>query len=215
MKRRSAAYGFTIIETLVACAVVGVTLSALAAASIAMQRSLLSVRRHSSALGAQSRIVDYIRRDLRNALDVSVLNGGAQLRVELPADYDTAGNPIDPTIGTGRTVVYGTSGARLIATYYLDGANFVREVAGSKTVVAADVADFQPAFRSVTSGGKPVGIGLDLTFAGKFGSNAAADPAGRLATRLSTEMALRNKPAPLPPGPITQPPGPTGKRKGR
>lgn len=215
MNTRSATHAFTVIEVLVASAVVGVALSALAAASIAMQRSLISVRGHSSALGAQSRIADYIRRDLRNALDVTVLDAGAGLRIELPADYDTEGNPVDPTIGAGRTVVYGVPGARLSAIYYLDGANFVREVGGAKTVVAAEVSDFQPAFRSVVSGGKPVAIGLDLTFAGRFRINAAADPVGRLATRLSTEMALRNKAAPLPPTSNPQPPRPGGKRKGR
>ena len=215
MIRRARNHAFTIVETLVACAVVGVALSALAATSIAMQRSLISVRSHSAALGAQSRIVDYIRRDLRNALSVTVLDSGRRLRVELPDDYDTQGNPVDPTIGTGRTVVYGTSGARLSALYFLDGANFVRDVAGTKRVVAADVADFQPAFRSVLLAGKPVAISLDLTFSGQFGFNRSVDTAGRLATRLTTEMAFRNQPVALPPTTTPPPPPTSPKRKGR
>ena len=207
--------GFTLVEMLIASMVVAVALAALATASVAMQRSLFAVRGYSAALSTQTRLADYVRRDLRNALDVAVQNAGAKLQIDLPADYDVLGNPVDPTIGADQSVIYGVSGARVQAWYYLSGTNFVRESGGATVVVAEDVADFQPNFTALTTAGKLTGVRLELTYAGRFGAGAASDANGREATRLTTDLALRNNPAPLPGGSTPPPVVVAAKRKGR
>ena len=77
MKSRA---GFTIVEMLVASLIVAAALSALATASVALQRSLFAVRGYSAALSTQTRIADYVRRDLRNALDLAVQNARSEER---------------------------------------------------------------------------------------------------------------------------------------
>lgn len=207
--------GFTIVEMLVASLIVAVALSALATASVALQRSLFAVRGYSAALSTQTRIADYVRRDLRNALDVAVQNAGTKLQIDLPDDYDTLGNPVDPTIGPDKTVIYGVPGARVQAWYYLSGTDFVRESGGATVVLATDATDFQPLFTALTSGGALTGVRLQMTYAGRFGTGAAADADGREATRLTTDVALRNEWSPLPGG-STPPPVVVGaKHKGR
>jgi hypothetical protein len=205
---------FTIAECLVACLVIGAAFGAMAVASVTLQKSLYSAKDYSSALNAQTRITDYLRRDLRNALDAGVQAGGKEVWADLPDDYDAAGNPVDPTVGPNQTVVYTTPGARMRVRYYKDGANFVRDASGVKTVIAAKASDFEQSFAPVPAVGPVTGIALTLTYAGKFGAGASKDAIGRKATELRTVLSLRNKPAPL----ATPPPTPTvpkGKRKGR
>src|SRR5215203_5829623 len=98
-RRCRGTHAFTMVEMLVASMVIGVALAAMAIASVALQRSLYSARDYSTALNTQTRIADYIRRDLRNGLDAGIELSGKRLWVDLPDDYDAQGNPIDPTIG--------------------------------------------------------------------------------------------------------------------
>jgi len=205
---------FTIVETLVASMVIGVAFAALAVASVGLQRSLYSARDYSTALNTQNRIADYIRRDLRNALDAGIGAGGKSLWVDLPDDYDTQGNPVDPTIGTGQKVVYTTPGARMRMLYYLNGTNFVREGGGTTTVVAAKASEFDPNFAPIPVVGELTGVNFTLTYSGKFGIRASTDAAGRKATQLATVLSLRNKPAAVATPPPT-PSAPRAKRKGR
>ncbi len=208
--------GFTLAELLVGMAVFAMAMSVLVVASVAMQKSLWSARGYSAALNAQVRIADYIRRDLRNALDVAVLGGGTQLQIDLPADYAPAGIPVDPAVTAARTVVYGAPGDRVRVTYSLNGADFVRQAGGVQVVLAENVADFQPVFSPLLAGTTLRAVRLDLTYAGRFGMGALTDADGRSATILSTEMALRNALSPLPVG-STPPPviTMTGRRTGR
>ena len=205
---------FTIAECLVASLVIGIAFGALAMASVGLQKSLYSARDYSSALNAQARIADYLRRDLRNALDAGIQTGGKQMWVDLPDDYDAQGNPVDPSVGPNQTVVYTTPGARMRVRYYKDGTNFVRDTSGIKSVVATKATDFEPSFAPVMNGTTLIGISFTLTYAGKFGAGASKDAAGRKATELRTILSLRNKPAPTATPPPT-PAVPKGKRKGR
>ena len=205
---------FTIAESLVASMVVGLTFAALAVASVTLQRSLYSAKDFSTALNTQNRIADYIRRDLRNALEAGVELNGQRIWIDLPDDYDTLGNPVDPKVGEKQTVVYTTPGARMRMRYYISGADFVREGGGVTTVIAPKAGEFQPSFTPITAGGELNAIRLTLTYAGKFGAKAATDPAGRKATELTTSLSLRNKPAAVStPPPI--PAVPPKQRKGR
>jgi len=205
---------FTLAETLIATMVIGVALAALAVASVALQRSLYSARDYSNALNTQTRIADYIRRDLRNGLDAGVDLAGKRVWIDLPDDYDAQGNPVDPTIGPGQTVVYTTPGARMRMRYYVNGTNFVREGGGGTTVIAPNAAEFVPSFTPVTTAGVLTAIQFTLTYSGKFGAKAVTDAVGRQATMLSTTLALRNNPAPIP-TPAPTPAAPPAKRKGR
>jgi type II secretory pathway pseudopilin PulG len=211
---RSALRAFTLAESLVATMVIGIAFAALAVASVALQRSLYSARDYSNALNIQTRIADYIRRDLRNALDAGVDLGGKRIWIDLPDDYDLQGNPVDPTIGPGQKVIYTTAGARMRIRYYVNGANFVREGAGSTTVIAPNAGDFAPSFTPVNTAGVLTAIKFSLTHSGKFGAKASTDPIARQATQLNTVLSLRNKQAALP-TPAPTPASPPGKRKGR
>jgi hypothetical protein len=205
---------FTITEFLVATMVIGITFAALAVATISLQRSLYSARDYSTALNTQSRIADYIRRDLRNGLDAGVELAGKRLWVDLPDDYDSLGNPVDPRVGPDRTVVYTTPGARVRMRYYKSGTDFVREGGGASTVIASNAGDFEPNFTTQMAAGQLTAIRFTVTYAGKFGAKAATDPIGRKATELTTTLSLRNKPAAIP-TPAPTPAVPKGKRKGR
>ena len=205
---------FTLVEMLVAAAVISVAFAALAVASIALQRSLYSARDYSNALNTQSRIADYIRRDLRNGLDAGVELSGKRLWVDLPDDYDAQGNPISPTIGANQTVVYTTPGARMRMRYYLNGTNFVREGGGSTTVVAPNASEFDPTFTPIVTDGVLTAVRFSLTYSGKFGPRASTSAVARQATQLNTVLSLRNKQAAIP-TPAPTPSAPRAKRKGR
>ena len=74
MKNLSKSGGFTIVETLVAAAVAGVVLAGAVGGVIALQRSFLGNKQYAAGMNNGSRLVDYVSRDLRNALRVSRRN---------------------------------------------------------------------------------------------------------------------------------------------
>ena len=204
--------GFTLPELLVGTAAAGIILLGLVLGSIALQRSYAATDQYATAQDSELRVMDYITRDLRRAMSVTVTNN-TQVSVVVPDyynNYDSTGNPnvrdptvnsqpLDPVITSG-SPVYGTN--PLTITYYVDPnpqsstyQSLLRQVnwtasgtaKQSSTVIADNIQAFQLSF---TNSGSV--IQASITFAPIFERNSAAT--ARAGTTLNVEVTLREQP---------------------
>lgn len=197
MKRHARGAGqaaFTLVETMVGAAVASIVLAVLATGSIALMRSYNASEDYSTAQADQLRVLDYISRDVRRALSVSVTASPTKLTLTVPDQYAAAAPnrkfraPTMTAQGKTLTATYGTT--PITVSYYVSGSNFVREESGALTVIATGVSDFQPVFNSTDPAGKTVNT--TLTFAPIFRRFLSSD--ARTATTMTSRAVMRNNP---------------------
>lgn len=194
-KRNGSRAAFTLVELLIGMGVATVLTGGLALSSIAIQRGFWATQYQATSGASQQRILDYVARDGRNALGVTIENPGtttgSKITLYVPDDYTAAGLPRDPII-VANAVVYNTSAARNRISYYLSGSNFIREVNGYPTVIATDVASFEPTFTAAVTSGVVTSIEGSIAFLPKFQRVATASSQAKAATVCQNRVALRN-----------------------
>jgi prepilin-type N-terminal cleavage/methylation domain-containing protein len=179
--------GFTLVETLVASMVASIVFAGLAMGTISLSRAFKASEDFSDSTISQARILDYLGRDVRRALTVTVTSNPVKLTLTVPDQYiGTA--PLrtfrDPAV-TLTSANYGT--APVTISYFLSGKNFVREENGAANVIAENVSDFQPVFDDSDPSGKTVTF--SLSFMPKFQRKSSAD--ARSGTVLSASARRR------------------------
>lgn len=179
--------GGTLVELMVAVAVYSMLFGALAAGVIALQRSFSATEKYSKSVSDQSRILDYVARDVRRASAVTITQSSTRLDLTLPDQYaNAAPSRTFRTPSVSMTAVtYGTTPGTI--SYYTNGANCIREESGVAAVIASDVADFQLTFDNSDPSGKVVTT--TLTFAPKYQMQETA--AVRSSTTLTNRATLR------------------------
>ncbi len=164
-------------------------------AGVGSLRSLNTADDYSYQSNAQLRAMDFIARDLRRAITVTIPTGGASINLTLP-DYYTAydsdgnpnGNPITPTIVNG-AVVYADSAKPLSVSYSVSNGQLIRTQtiqatgAVSSLVICSKVTDFQLAFvwQSTT-------VTYTITFDPKYQSVSSSLNAG---TKIAGTVSVR------------------------
>jgi len=150
--RRCAAY--TLVELLVGVAVASAIFGTILTSGVAIYRCCMASDDYSYQANEQLRACDYISRDLRCALSVTIPAGGQTVALTLPdiyTSYDAKGNPlsapVNPVITNG-TPEYGNAAQPLSVTYYVRGNQLLREQTVPATaqtttkVIADNVKDF-------------------------------------------------------------------------
>jgi prepilin-type N-terminal cleavage/methylation domain-containing protein len=167
--------GFTLAELLIAAGVSSIILAALLSGAIALQRSFQASDYYAAALNDQTRALDYIVRDTRGALAVSVSADGNTLTVTLPdyySVYDAQGNPSGPPVTpvlASNATVYNNAATPVMIAYYVENRLLIRQVtigrtgAISKTVIAKEVDNFDFTFGVVDST-----VSASLSFSPRF-----------------------------------------------
>jgi type II secretory pathway component PulJ len=171
---------FTLAEMMVSVAVATTVFTAVMYAGSFISRSAIAADDYSYQTNQQLRVVDFIGRDLRRAISVTIPGGGQTLTVTIPdtyGTYDSEGNPtsatVDPTIVNGAPV-YGNAAQPITVTYYVSGGSLIRQQiipAKNQTVqwvVARNVNAFQLNFVALTTV-----VQYSITFAPRYyaGSN--------------------------------------------
>jgi prepilin-type N-terminal cleavage/methylation domain-containing protein len=169
MKRTLPSFcGFTLVEMMMVLASGSIVLAALLTGGVALQRSFAAVEGYSIAEGDQLRVSDYIAMDVRRALTASVDNNNV-LTITIPNYYDANNdNPswsdahaLAPSFDSNGAVQYG-SGTTTIKYYEL-ASNFIREVNGTKHVIATNVSSFTVTPQDLTSS-----VSCSITFTPTF-----------------------------------------------
>lgn len=192
--RRIKQVAFTLVETLVGAAVASIVLAMLATGSIALMRSYSASEDYSTAQADQLRVLDYISRDVRRALSVSVTSSPTTLTLTVPDQYASAAPsrtfraPTMTLQGNNLTAAYGAT--PITVSYYVSGSDFVRQEGGALTVIATEVSDFLPVLDSTDPAGKTVNT--TLTFAASFRRFLSAD--AKTATTMTSRAVIRNNP---------------------
>jgi hypothetical protein len=139
--------------------------------------------------------VDYIVRDLRRALTVTIPTGGSSLSLTIPdyyTSYDAQGNPTGdprtPTIVNG-SPVYGNSSQPLSVSYAVSGGQLIRTQtiqatgAVSRLVICSRVNGFTLAFVALSTT-----VNFTINFDPKY---QGVSTALKSATALSGTVAVR------------------------
>lgn len=191
---------FTLIEMLVSMSAGAAILASVVYSSISLQRSFIWSSDYSADSIAQLRAVDYITRDIRGALTVTIPPGGQTLSLEMPdyyAAYDAQGNPtgvpVDPTIVNG-VPQYGDPARPVAVTYFVSGTSLLRDqvvlASEQKTqvVVASGISDFALSFAGLSTVVK-----FSLTFTPKHRAASAASTAGTTVSATVSARTIRFK----------------------
>ena len=187
--------GFTLIELLVSIAISSVMFAMIIRSGTDSLKSLNTADDYSYQSNEELRAMDYIARDLRRALTVTIPTGGQSLSLTL-ADYYSAydsqgnptGSPLTPTIVNGAPV-YGNAATPLSVSYDVSNGKLVRTQTIQSTgavnslVVCSNVTDFTLAFVSQSTT-----VTYSITFDPKYQTVSAALNAG---TRLAGTVAVR------------------------
>jgi Tfp pilus assembly protein PilW len=190
----------TIPEVMVSSAILSLVMAALVVAIVTLQRTFRASQHHAKSQIEQSRLIDYISRDLRRALTVSVdtFEGAARINVLIPDYYDEKGTPDDasddvprkPRI-VGRTIEYGN--APVSVSYYKSGTTVFRNYRGRVTAIVSDVSDFNMEY---TDAGKQT-VNIAVTFVPRYHFASVNEQSLRAATRASSTILLRNMRRPV------------------
>jgi type II secretory pathway component PulJ len=187
---------YTLLELLVGVTISSAIFAVILTSGVAIYRSSSATDDYSYQTNEQLRAVDYISRDLRSALSVTIPPGGQTLSVTLPdayAIYDSKGNPmsapVDPTI-VNAAPVYGNAAQPVVVTYYVHKGSLLRQQIVQSTdqtnqlVIARNVNDLQLSFASLSTAVK-----FSLTFAPRQHHGVTALRAGTtVAATVATRM---------------------------
>lgn len=162
---------FTLVEMMVAAAIASMALLAVVTGTIACQKVFSATDGGLKANADQLRILDYIERDVRQAITVSVTNSGQTLTLTVPDYLDpSTGQPRLPAIKPSKksngapngTVDYGDPNAPITVTYFLadgpapysfqaNGRYLIRQQNAVQTVISRDCTDLGMAFTDQTT----------------------------------------------------------------
>jgi hypothetical protein len=190
----------TLPEVLVASTILTLVMAALVVGIMTLQRTFRASQHHAKSQVEQARLLDYVARDLRRALTVSVdtFDGASRIRVTIPDYYDEKGTPDNtaddepkPARIVGRTIEYGD--APIAVTYYKSGSTIFRNYRGRTTPIVTDVNDFNLLF---TDAGKQT-VQIGVSFVPRYGFSTANDADARAATRATQTILLRNMRRPI------------------
>lgn len=189
LTRRLSVGGFTLSDLMVSTAITAMVAGGMLTAVVAIQKSTAASYHHVRSQIQQARLIDYIARDLRRALTVSVGSnqGGETLSVTIPDFYDASGAARDPVISKGK-IVYGNS-AGVPVSYLKLGNKVVRRANGHDEELATDVEQFKIDF---TDSGKQV-VSVSINFVPRFQFTNANREAVRDGTTTYATTLLRNK----------------------
>ena len=193
LHRRSA---YTLLELLVGVTIAAAIFATILTSGVAIYRSCAAVDDYSYQANEQLRALDYISRDLRSALTVTIPAGGLTLALTLPAvytTYDAKGNPtsapVDPTIVNGAPL-YGSAAQPVSVTYFVNGSALQRQqtvpALGVTTsrVVARNVSNFQMSFVPLSTV-----VNFSLTFAPRVHQGTTTPQSGTtVAATVATRM---------------------------
>ena len=158
-------------------------------------KSLAIADDYSYQSNEELRAMDYVVRDLRRALAVTIPVGGNSLNLTIP-DYYTSydaqgnptGNPVTPTIVNG-TPVYGNANTPLTVSYAVSNSQLIRTQtiqstgAVSRLVVCSRVNGFSLAFVALSTT-----VTFKITFDPKY---QAVSTMMRNGTALAGTVAVR------------------------
>ena len=209
MRLRQRNYGkdraFTLVEMLIAAGIASMALLAVVTGCIACQKVFSATDYGLKSSTDQLRIHDYIVRDVRQALTVSVTNSGQTLTLTVP-DYLDPGTkqPRVPTINPGTptngipngTVDYGDASTPITVSYFpangpapysyqANGRYLIRQQGAVQTVISRDCTDLQIAFTDQTES-----VLTAITFAPRFNFRLSAN--SRTSTAVYATPLLRN-----------------------
>ena len=207
--KASAQSGFTLAETLVASFIAAIILGGIIAGGVALQKAYYASDGCLKASADQLRILDYLQRDLRQALTVTVSNGGQMLTLTMPDYLDSStGQPRIPTITPGTsssgvpngTVDYGVPSAPVTVIYFpanaptppsttyalsANGPYIIRQVGNTQTVISRDSTNLQLNFTDQTTSLK-----TSVSYAPRYQLSSQANT--RTGTAVSCTATLRN-----------------------
>jgi type II secretory pathway component PulJ len=210
--------GFTLVETAVASAVVAIILGSIAIGGVSLQKILAGSDASLKATADQSRILDYIVRDVRQAMvttGVPVVSNsgpliGQMLTLTVPSYLDQNGNPVIAHVTAGSptgTANYGSTTVKYFPanapippsttyTYQANGAYLIRQVGPdggvgtTQTVISLDCTSLQINFTLSPSAATPTSVQASISFAPRFNfSNSANDRTG---TTMYATATFRN-----------------------
>lgn len=202
--------GYTLMETIVASAVVAAILISIVTGGASLQKIYAGSDGSLKATADQSRILDYIVRDVRQALTVTVSNAGQTLTLTVPNYVDQAtgqariprvlpGPPTSSGLPTG-VVDYGDPAAPLTVTYFpanaptppsatyvyaSNGSFLIRQQGNTQTVISLDCTSLQI---SLTDQGSSVLT--SISFSPRFNFRDLTN--ARIGTTVFATSTLRN-----------------------
>jgi hypothetical protein len=178
MIRQTRSAAFTIAEVVVAAGVGAVMLTGLLVASLTFQRGFLAAEHQITCQEDQLRVTDYLTRDLRAAVpsSIKIENQNRKITCSIPRPARNATTLLieTPTLPNG-VVQYGT--VQTTVSYYLEGADFVRQEGTAKTVLSTRIEEF---FIPAPEENPPAVLTFRLSFTPRYSrrTNAQAPPAG-------------------------------------
>lgn len=182
--------GFALPDLIVSTAITAVLAAGMLVTITTLQKSSAASQHYAESQIRQARILDYVARDLRRALTVAVdtTDGGERITITIPDYYDSRRRPRDPLI-VGGSIAYGSAGASIPVSYYRRAGSFYRNVNGTETVLASDVADFVADF---TDSGKQT-VSVTITFVPRYRFSEEQVHALREGSAATITTLLRNK----------------------
>lgn len=190
---------FTVTEVMVASAVSLIIFAAVLTAIVTFQRSFSGAVDYARGTIDQQRALDYISRDLRRALTVTVSTTNQTLTVTVPdvySSYDAQGNPsgpLQPPSITSGKVNYGDPAKPITICYYVSANQMLRQQtigatgAVSTQVIADSVELLQSSFQDLNCV-----VNYSVTFAPKLTRSDIGSSQARLSTTLSGSTSVRN-----------------------
>ena len=167
---------------------------------VAIYRSCTMADDYSYQANEQLRAVDYISRDLRSAISVTIPDSGETLAVTLPdsyASYDATGipngTPVDPAIADG-VPQYGDPGLPVVVNYYILDGKLIRDqyvsatAASAQLVVAVNISAFAASFVPLNNSAR-----VSLTFAPQMHMGITALRPGTTVSVTVSARKLRQK----------------------
>jgi prepilin-type N-terminal cleavage/methylation domain-containing protein len=183
--------GFTLLELMIAMAIGVMALTAAFSAALTMQRCLAASEEFAADKTEQTRLSDFLALDLRRALTVTGASGTTILTLTIPNYYDSAGNPVTPTIQKTPQGAIATYGTPVTVVYRKFGSTISRTVgSGAPMVIATNVGDFEC---NVDGIGTNSYVETRVTFLPSFQRNGTPGASARTATTVYNTVQLRNK----------------------
>lgn len=181
---------FTLPDLIVSTAITAVLAAGMMVTITTLQKSSAASHHYAESQIRQARILDYVARDLRRALSVAVdsTTGGERITITIPDYYDADRRPRDPLI-VGGSIAYGSAGAAIPVSYYRRAGTFYRNVNGTETALASDVADFDADF---ADSGKQT-VSVTITFVPRYRFSDGPTNTLREGSAAAVTTLLRNQ----------------------
>lgn len=213
IEHRRQDWGFTLAEITIACSIAAIILFAMTVGSTSLQKTFGGSDGALKATADQMRILDYVARDVRQALTITVTNSGQTLNLTTPDYIDpSTGLPRLPTIKPGGStyglpqgvVDYGSSASPISVSYFpaaaptppsttyvfqANGPYWIRQVTNTQgttqTVISRDCTSLQISFTDQTSA-----VTSSISYAPRYNFMQQAN--SRTGSMLYVNTTLRN-----------------------